>query len=149
MKKIEYLIWFSSLKILPIKKKNLLNFFGSIAEIYKAKEKILLEVPNINFEDVIEISSSKNENLIKKYKEYINKNEISVISINDKLYPGNLKNIYDPPTAIFAKGNLELLNSKGIAIVGSRKADEYGLKVSYDFAQDLAVRGLTIISRIS
>ena len=114
MKKIEYLIWFSSLKILPIKKKNLLNFFGSIAEIYKAKEKILLEVPDINFEDVIEIANSKNENLIKKYTEYINKNEISVISINDKLYPDSLKNIYDPPIAIFAKGNLELLNSKGI-----------------------------------
>ena len=61
----------------------------------------------------------------------------------------SLKNIYDPPIAIFAKGNLELLNSKGIAIVGSRKADEYGLRVSYDFARDLAVRGLTIISRIS
>lgn len=149
MKKIEYLIWFSSLKILPIKKNNLLKFFGSIAGIYKANEKRLLEVPEINFEDVIEISSSKNENLIKKYTEYINKNEISVISINDKLYPDNLKNIYDPPAVIFAKGKLELLNSKGIAIVGSRRADEYGLKVSYSFAQELAMRGLTIISRIS
>ena len=106
-------------------------------------------MPDINFEDVIEIANSKNENLIKKYTEYINKNEISVISINDKLYPDSLKSIYDPPAAIFAKGNLELLNSKGIAIVGSRKADEYGLRASYNFAQDLASRGITIISRIS
>ena len=60
-----------------------------------------------------------------------------------------MKNIYDPPAVIFAKGKLELLNSKGIAIVGSRRADEYGLKVSYSFAQELAMRGLTIISRIS
>ena len=147
MSELQYWIWFASLKIMPIKKNNLLNFLGSPQKIYKANEKKLLEVVDINLEDILEITNNKNEKLIKKYEEYINKNEISVISINDKLYPNALKEIYDPPCVIFAKGNLKLLNSKGVAIVGSRMADEYGMKASYNFAYDLAKKNIIIVSR--
>lgn len=149
MGELEYLIWFASVNLNPKKKKNLLDFFEDFSKIYIADEKELLKVSNINLKDIFEIQKSKNKELIKKYLEYINKNEIRVISINDKLYPKNLKNIYDPPVILFAKGNINLLFSIGISIVGSRMADQYGLLQSYNFAQELAKKKITIISGLA
>ena len=145
----QYWIWFASINILPIKKIRLLRGFKEIEKIYNAKQNELLKIEDINFLDIAEIENSKNINLIKRYEEYINKNEIKVININDKNYPENLKNIYDPPVVLFTKGNIDLLKEKSVAIVGSREANEYGLKNSYQIAYDLSKKGLTIISGLA
>ena len=74
---------------------------------------------------------------------------IEEISINNKKYPEQLKNIYDPPMKIYALGNTEILNQKGIAIVGSRKATEYGKKVALEISQTLSSKGFHIISGLA
>ena len=71
---------------------------------------------------------------------------MKIIDIKDSLYPLLLKKIKNPPQKLYAKGNLELLNKPGIAIIGSRKATEYGEKVTKKFAEELSLYGLTIIS---
>jgi DNA processing protein len=54
-------------------------------------------------------------------------NEINVISFFDKEYPSLLKSIYQPPWALFAKGDLSLLQKNPkLAVVGSRQATPYG-----------------------
>ncbi|TYS16298.1 DNA-protecting protein DprA [Rossellomorea vietnamensis] len=60
-----------------------------------------------------------------KMKEYEDRN-IRFITVFDHKYPPLLKNIYDPPWVLFFSGKSSLLErDKKIAIVGSRKADEY------------------------
>lgn len=145
----QYWIWFSSINILPIKKIRLLKVFKEVEKIYKANQNEFFKVEEINFEDIAEIEKNKNLNLIIKYENYINKNEIKVININDKSYPEKLKNIYDPPVVIFAKGNIELLKKSGLAIVGSRETNAYGRKEAYEFAYNLAKNGLVIISGLA
>ena len=44
----------------------------------------------------------------------------------DALYPHRLKEIYDPPLVLYARGNPELLNQPGIAMVGTRHPTPYG-----------------------
>lgn len=145
----QFWIWFASINILPIKKYRLLNKFNKIEKIFNASQIELLKIEDINLLDISEIEKSKDIFLIEKYENYINKNKIEVININDKRYPQSLKKIYDPPVVMFAKGNLDLLHSKSIAIVGSREADEYGLKQSYDIAYNLANNNITIISGLA
>ncbi|MFK9092419.1 DNA-processing protein DprA [Bacillus salipaludis] len=54
-------------------------------------------------------------------------NEITVITILDKEYPHYLKEIYQPPWALFAKGDISLLEKEPkLAVVGSRQATQYG-----------------------
>ena len=55
---------------------------------------------------------------------------IEEISINNKKYPEKLRNIYDAPKKLYVIGNKEILNQKGIAIVGIRKATQYGKNVT-------------------
>ena len=43
-----------------------------------------------------------------------------------------LTKLPDPPNAIFALGNLELLNQKSLTVIGTRKPSEYGVQVISD-----------------
>lgn len=68
------------------------------------------------------------------------------ISINDKIYPKQLKKIKNPPSQLYLEGNIELLNTIGIAIIGSRECTKYGEKMAKKFAKDLSIKGFTVIS---
>ncbi len=86
---------------------------------------------------------------LKKYKEYIEKNNINIITIQDEKYPENLKYIYDKPIVLYTKGNMELLNSNGIAIVGSRYCTEYGKNIATKMAYNIAKSNKCVISGLA
>jgi DNA processing protein len=68
------------------------------------------------------------------------------ISISDPHYPESLRQIFDPPVLLFARGNIELLRGTGFAVVGTRRPTPYGLAVAEKICADLARAGLTIVS---
>ena len=68
------------------------------------------------------------------------------ITIEDKEYPESLKQIKNPPKQLYLKGNVKLLKTPGIAIVGARNCTQYGEKMAKKFAKELAEFGITIIS---
>jgi DNA processing protein len=53
-------------------------------------------------------------------------------------YPALLKNIYDPPLVLYCMGNVDLLNSRCISVVGTRKISAYGKKVTQYFVSELS-----------
>ncbi len=69
-----------------------------------------------------------------------------LIAIDDPLYPKRLREIFDPPLLLFALGGTDLLDSYGIAIVGTRTPTPYGLAASERLSADLSKAGLTIVS---
>ncbi|MCI8640787.1 MAG: DNA-protecting protein DprA [Clostridia bacterium] len=71
------------------------------------------------------------------------------IEINDKEYPKILNKIDKPPKQLYIKGNIQLLKTPAIAIIGSRKCSEYGEKMAKKFSRELSLYGLTIISGLA
>jgi DNA processing protein len=69
-----------------------------------------------------------------------------VLPLGDPSYPTPLAAILDPPPVLFAKGRLPLAKRPIIAIVGSRKSDEYGLQQADKLARQLARRGAIVVS---
>jgi DNA processing protein len=69
-----------------------------------------------------------------------------IIPITAPHYPQPLREIFDPPVVLFARGRTELLNSLTIAIVGTRHPTPYGAAVASRMAADLGRAGLTIAS---
>ena len=61
-------------------------------------------------------------------------------------YPELLRYIPDPPLALFASGNVSLLNDPGVAIVGSRQPTPVGVQIVKNIAGPLAESGITVIS---
>ena len=75
--------------------------------------------------------------------------KIKEISIENELYPKELRNIYNAPLKLYVLGNIEILNKKGLAIVGSRKETEYGKKVAIKISRELSENGINIISGLA
>lgn len=68
------------------------------------------------------------------------------IKKSSKVYPDNLKNIYNPPEELFVDGEILPSDNNAIAIVGTRRASYYGMEQCEKLSYDLAIRGITIIS---
>jgi DNA processing protein len=68
------------------------------------------------------------------------------VTIGDPRYPQLLRDIFDPPLLLFARGRVELLQTLALGVVGTRRATPYGLAVAERLSGDLAHAGLTIAS---
>lgn len=68
------------------------------------------------------------------------------ITINDKEYPEILREINDPPQKLYFIGDISLLNSECVSIVGTRRASPYALWAAYEIGKKLANAGITIVS---
>jgi len=72
--------------------------------------------------------------------------QIREISLKDKNFPKRLKKIKNPPRKLYVRGNLEVFNSKTLAIVGSRRMTRYGEAVIERFMPDIVSLGVATIS---
>jgi DNA processing protein len=70
-----------------------------------------------------------------------------VLVLDDGVYPSLLREIYDPPIALYVKGAwAACLDQPCVAVVGSRRCSTYGQNAALLLARDLAQRGVTIVS---
>src|SRR3954447_7748494 len=69
-----------------------------------------------------------------------------LVTFGDPRYPPLLRDIFDPPSVLFARGRIELLQSTSIGIVGTRRPTPYGTAVAERLSADLTHAGLTIAS---
>lgn len=67
----------------------------------------------------------------------------------DDDYPKRLKQIYDPPLALYVQGTLLPRDEQGVAIVGSRRTTHYGMETAERLAAQLARSGMTVISGLA
>jgi DNA processing protein len=75
--------------------------------------------------------------------------DIIVIEITESRYPELLKRISDPPARLYCRGNVKLLDSFCIGVVGTRRASDYGRQVAADVVGQLAQNGVTIVSGLA
>lgn len=71
---------------------------------------------------------------------------MKTIYIEDKEYPKKLRKIKNPPKQLYLEGDVKLLNTNAIAIIGSRNCSENGINLARKFTKELVHQGLTIIS---
>src|SRR5438128_5300556 len=68
------------------------------------------------------------------------------IPLGDERYPELLRAIYDPPAVLYCDGSVEPGDRQAVAIVGSRQATPYGLRITETLAGELSALGFTILS---
>lgn len=150
MNKKEYWYWLLNIKNIGLKKtKAIIDYYGCPKEAFTCKESELKQMKILNRNDIVNIISSKNINLIKKDYNNLCKKNIAFITMDDEEYPNKLKNIYDPPFGIYVKGKLPADDKLNIAIIGARSCSTYGKEVAKNISKDLARRGVQIISGLA
>jgi DNA processing protein len=61
-------------------------------------------------------------------------------------YPEGLRDLHHPPVVLYVQGRLPLPSGRAVAVVGTRRATEYGRRVARDLAGHLAAAGVCIVS---
>jgi DNA processing protein len=74
---------------------------------------------------------------------------ISILALNDNLYPKLLKQIFDPPPVLYVRGQLQEQDSTALAVVGTRRVTTYGKEVTEMLVRDLANYKITIVSGLA
>jgi DNA processing protein len=80
---------------------------------------------------------------------FMEKRGIGWVSLVEDAYPPLLKEIYDPPAALFFRGKLPEADRPLCAIVGTRKAGGASLDWTYRTGRALGKAGVTVVSGLA
>jgi DNA processing protein len=64
-------------------------------------------------------------------------------------YPELLTEDPEPPAVLFAKGDVDALDGRRVAIVGTRNCTRYGRDVAHELGRDLAAEGVRVVSGLA
>lgn len=120
-----------------------------LEEIYNYSIVGLSQAINVSIKlATIIVNGLKDKDVLSKELDLAKKHNIRLLSVFDEEYPSDLKNIHLPPPIIYVRGNIGLVSDhvKRLAIVGSRKADNYGQKVIEALVPDLIKQNWTLVS---
>lgn len=137
-----YLETFSAEKLFAILAQDI-----PLAELvtYSAQQLMLLGFTQNQAERWLKI----NDNEIDLTRRWLEKQNHALVTILDEDYPDLLKEISDPPIALFVKGDKRLLMRLQLAIVGSRNPTSMGKETAFDFANYLTDAGLMMTSGLA
>lgn len=92
------------------------------------------------------VSGLRDKSLLDKELALIEKHHIKWVTLVSDLYPSMLKEIYLPPIVLYYAGVELQKECNALAVVGSRKANEYGRQVIKELLPPLVQHGWTIVS---
>lgn len=127
----------------------LIDAFGSAKAAIKASKNDLLKIEGIGEKTAKEIENVRVSDKAEKEIALAKKNNINILLFNDPNYPEELNNYPDMPLVLYVKGNILPNDSNSIAIVGARKATNYGKTAAREFAGYFAKKGITVISGLA
>ena len=149
MSALKYWLWLSGADVSARSKAALFKYYGGAQEAFMA--------PRGDYAHVSELTARDREILEKR--ELHRADEIwgecerqflDIITYQDARYPKRLRNIYSPPAVLYVKGRLPNVDENAaIAVVGTRRASYYGVKMARSIANDIVRCGDVVISGLT
>lgn len=126
--------------------RNLLARFHSPKNIFQAKLSELEKVEGIGEKTAQTIKEFSDWGKAEEEARKVEKTGFKLVLVTDLHYPKNLFNTYNPPPFLYVKGDILPQDYIAVAIVGTRVPDRYGRFVTAKLAEELAERGVTVVS---
>lgn len=150
MSEIGYWLWLSSeTGVSPRSRAALIAHYGGAEAAFRAPEGEFAEVSGVSASDAAVLERrdmSRAERILAQCRA----EGIRVIAMGDAEYPQRLRSIFAPPVAIYVKGRLPNVDDvPAIAVIGTRSASPYGLKMGRGIAFEIAKCGGTVISGLT
>ncbi|MBZ5510621.1 MAG: DNA-processing protein DprA [Acidobacteriia bacterium] len=129
----------------PSRCRRLVEHFGSANAVFRAT---LTELEAAGLQAVAAQSIALGKSAELAQEEMVRAASVGaqILTLDDPAYPPLLKQIYDPPVALYVRGDPAILSIPAIGVVGTRHPTPYGLGMAERLACDLSARGIIIIS---
>jgi DNA processing protein len=132
----------------PARARLLVEHFGGVENVFRASL-TELEAAGLEVASAQSLATGKSLELAEKEAIAASAAGAQLLTLDDPGYPARLRQIYDPPVALYVRGDPAALVRPSLAIVGTRHPTPYGLGMAERLACDLANRGLVIVSGLA
>jgi DNA processing protein len=133
----------------PVTVRSLVEALGSAAAVFEAEPGMLKGMPGVGPVVVQAILHQRDTVAWRAEIEKAENSGIRILTPLDEEYPRPLKEIHDPPLALYVRGRFETRDARAIAVVGTRKPTHYGRDMAVLIAGGLARMGYTVISGLA
>lgn len=124
--------------------------FSSPKDIYEADEDALRHVIGSKATSTLSALGDKDLTDAKRILDFAALKHVGILTYDDPRFPERLRTITAPPVLLYYAGRLpDLENCFAVAVVGSRDYSDYGARLTFEMAHDLAVGGATVISGLA
>ena len=142
-----YDAWLASASMPPDTVKDILNLYSSSEGFFNAfshDDKDLQEVVSPRYCQILK--SNGTDQRMNTMRTVMEQNGIRVLRYTDETYPKALREIDQYPPILFYQGDLQCLQHRIVAMVGSRAASYSGMKAARKLACDLSIAGVSVVS---
>ncbi len=130
-----------------VTRRRLLRAFGSAEDILKADFEALCEVEGISDTRARAVREFGDVGAFEKSLEGIRGSGANIVAVGEEGYPTPLESLgEESPLVLYIKGRWLKEDTNSVAIVGSRKATQYGQRMAGRISSDLGAKGVTVTS---
>lgn len=124
----------------------LVRHYPTPRHIFRAEEEELVSVVGKKNADVVRILRHDLSDA-ERIMHYCVMTDTGIISYGDDDYPTRLRMLQDPPPVLYYRGRrLKVDDDLLVSVVGTRKMSEYGKRMTFEIAHDLARAGATVVT---
>lgn len=123
----------------------LINALGSARAVFEADAATLTATGLCTLKAIHNFLGNRDARMPQKIDYFCRHHSVELLAYTDAAYPQSLQNLSDKPLVLYIKGTLPEA-PYALAIVGSRRCTEYGVRAAACFAQAMTREGIPIIS---
>ena len=145
------IIWLDLFDFLTYKKQvSILDCFDKPSDMFlQFSDKAELITKIVSKEQFAKMKYALDDQFLQKHIVDLESHNITVLTYCSEDYPKQFLNFEEKPLILYCKGDLSLLKTQCVGIVGTRKPTRYGKDVTERFAKKLASSGITIVSGLA
>ena len=150
MSSIRYWVWLSSVtNASPKARAALVEHYGDAESAFLAPPGEFKTIPGVSANEAA-LLEARDLAAADRILELCRREGIDLVTLGDAAYPHRLKNIYAPPVVLYVKGRLPDVDAvPSVAVIGTRSATPYGLKMGRDIAYEIARSGGIVVSGLT
>lgn len=124
---------------------DLINALGSARAVFEADAATLTATGLCTLKAIHNFLGNRDARMPQKIDYFYRHHGVELLAYTDAAYPQSLQNLSDKPLVLYIKGTLPEA-PYALAIVGSRRCTEYGVRAADYFAKAMTREGIPIIS---
>lgn len=133
----------------PGRIRSMLAHFGSAMNVFAAPRAAFRGVPGVGQGTAAAVAKFSNWANIDEQRQRAVEVGAELVVAGSDAFPALLSEIFDPPSFLWVRGDPSGLDRPSVAIVGTRRASEYGKRMAFRLAHDLAAAGLVVVSGLA
>lgn len=129
--------------------RQLISYCGSAKAVFTTPKGRLLKIPGIGQTFVQNLNGNQALQQAEATLKKAEQQQVQLLFYTHPHYPARLKQIADAPCLLYYQGNADLNHRKMISIVGTRKATDYGKRITEKIVNDLKKHNPIIVSGLA